>query len=85
MPKEDFTEITTIFDTVEKIVQVPITVRETPDGNKYSFALMREFVRGGKSERTPFFFKRHIAGMRRMLDAVENWFEAKETEKRDKR
>lgn len=76
MPKDDFTEIALVVDPKEKLVLVPITSRETSDGPKFSFALLREFTRNGETARTPWFFARHIAGIRRALDQIENWFEA---------
>lgn len=84
MSKEEFKEEFVIIEEKNKIVQVPITVRQSPDGPRYSFALLREFVRDGNVSRTPWFMKRHIADLRRVLDQVELYFEALEAEQRRK-
>lgn len=82
MPKEEFNQIALLEDPQDRVVLAPITVRETPDGRKYSFALLREFIRDNAPARTCWFQRRHIAALRRTLDEVENWYEAEEKRQR---
>lgn len=74
MAKDNFQETAVLVDPTEKIVQGVITTRETPDGPKFSFALLRDFVRDGQNARTPWMSAKHIAGIRRVLDMIEAWY-----------
>ncbi len=78
MPSEEFKEVAVVIESKEGICMAPITVRETTEGKKFSFAPLREFERAGEKARTCWFFKRHINSLRRLLDDVENWFEKQE-------
>lgn len=85
MPSSEFTEVAVLTDPVEKLVQAVITARETPEGVKYSFSLLREFIRDGQTARTPWYSPRYIAGIRRALDLVESWFEKEALERKKRR
>lgn len=41
------------------------------ENGRVTFALQKEFERAGKTERTPYLSHRHIAGVRRILDELE--------------
>ena len=74
MPKENFVEEVTFTDTDDKSVQIVVTARTDPNGDKkLSFAILREFIRNGERGRTPWLTKRHVAATRRLLDRVETY------------
>lgn len=49
---------------------VAVITERTTDG-RVSFALFREFEKGGSTERTNFLADRHIPGIRRLLNELE--------------
>lgn len=48
------------------------------DNGRVTFAFSKEFERGGKTERTPYLSHRHIEGVRRILDDLEQSLPAEE-------
>lgn len=73
MAKEEFNQVEVIEDE-EKVVQGVITARVAPNGvTKYSFALLRDFVRNGENSRTPWMTERHIDAMERVLGKIREW------------
>ncbi len=76
MTKANFSELDVIADP-EGVV-APIAIRERHDRREFSFALMKEFEREGRTERTAWLQKRHIPAARRLLDIVEERIEKEE-------
>lgn len=78
MPNPDvankFNELALIRDTDGPLASISLN-RET---GRVTFMLTKEFDRGGKTERTPYFSLRHIAGLRRLLDDLEERLPADE-------
>lgn len=76
MPKSDFVELAVLRDPDGLGVVAPITVRKRPNGFvQISFAVFKEFERGGETQRTSFLNRRHIGALRKLLDEIESFFE----------
>lgn len=69
-----FEELRTIGDP-DGVMAVVSLNREN---GRVTFALQKEFERAGKTERTPYLSLRHIAGIRRLLDDLEDSLPADE-------
>jgi hypothetical protein len=67
MPRTDFREVETLRDP-DGVVAV---VSERLATGHVSFMVAREFDRNGETCRSSFLARRHIAGARRLLDALE--------------
>lgn len=75
-----FTEVAVLTDR-EGLV-APITVREVDGNVRFSFAIMREFDRNGRTERTAYLHRRHVEAARRLLDQVEEHLDKQEDQLR---
>lgn len=74
MSKSEFVELATLRDPDGMGLVAPITVRERENGYKaFSFAVFKEFERkeGGETQRTAYLNERHIVGLRKLIDRVE--------------
>jgi hypothetical protein len=78
MAKEDFKEIAVVTDS-DNLIEIVITCRDSAEGPKYSFAVMRGFIQtDGNQGRTCWHFSRHVDAIKDALDELENWFEKQE-------
>lgn len=80
----DFREIALLTDPESGLV-APICFRDRNGEPDLSFAIMKEFDRAGRVERTAYIKKRHIAGARRLLDKMEEQLDAEEDRLRGQR
>lgn len=83
MAKDVFTEVVVLTDPDGLVA--PITARERQGRVEFSFGLMKEFERAGRTERTVYLARRHIDGARRLLDKIAEWIDAEEDRVRAKR
>ena len=63
---------------------IAVITERVSDG-AISFGIYREFDRGGRTERSKFLARRHVAGARRLLDDLEERLEQLEDQSRAKR
>jgi hypothetical protein len=79
MTKSDFVELATLRDPEGLGLIALINVKDKPNGYKsFSFALFKEFERGGATERTAFLNERHLGAARKLLDMVEKRIRAEQ-------
>lgn len=76
MSKDSYKVLNVISDPVDGLIKARVTLRETSDGAKFTFGLFRDYTKDGETQFTPWFLARHVEGIRRTLDAVENFIEA---------
>lgn len=71
MAQYDYPEIAALYDD-EKVLVVPVTARQLPDGSKrFSCAFQREYVTGdGTIRRTYWLQLSHLRRLRKLLDAA---------------
>lgn len=80
-PSQDFT----VVDTLRDPDGVVATVTERARDGRISFALGKEYDRGGSVQRTPYLGRRHIAALRRVIDDLEERLELLEDRARARR
>ena len=81
MAKSEFNEVAIISDPDGLGLVASITVRERDNGYQtFSFAIFKEFDRGGDVQRTVYLNARHVGAVRKLLDRVEERIEL-ETDK----
>lgn len=82
-----FEEVRVLRDDETGVV-IPITVRRhhgRPDDETIggiSFAVQREFERNGRTERTGWLAKRHVAAAKRLLDGLLDTLDTEEDKHR---
>jgi hypothetical protein len=81
----DAAPVPTKYEEVDSItdsagVVAPITRKDRQGRPAFSAAIMREFPRNGRMEKTAYFNRDHIAAIRRVLDKLEARFDELETE-----
>lgn len=76
----DFSHVDTVRDPDGPVA---IITERNKDG-RVTFSLMKEFDRGGKTERTPYFHRSHIPALRRLIDDLEEKLEVVEDRTRAK-
>ena len=76
-----FTELATVRDPDGP--RAHVTARNS-DG-RVSFRLFRQFTEGGQERDTHYFGRRHIPGLRRLLDDLEQDLELHEDRERERR
>ncbi|MBT8453024.1 MAG: hypothetical protein KJO40_13730 [Deltaproteobacteria bacterium] len=81
MPRNDFREVEIIRDP-DGVVAI---VSERKATGHVSFMIGREFDRAGDICRSSFLARRHIAGARRLLDALEDRLDVIEDRSRTER
>lgn len=75
--EKGFREIALISDTETGVIGT-IQVRDRNGMPDISWAIMKEFDRDGRVERSAFLKKRHIAAVRKILDKLEERIDVEE-------
>jgi len=75
--EKGFREIALISDTETGVIGT-IQVRDRNGVPDLSWAIMKEFDRDGRTERSAFLKKRHIGAVRKILDELEERLDREE-------